>query len=431
MNNMSNLNNMNDISNINDNNMANIEPRNIPINKINIINNVNNVNNINFLNDMNMSNMNNQFNNFQNNNLNPNNNNFNQNITKKIITNVNKENIKVVIQCLSKCLNITNYFLNKTITKDYLNFVEVFPITSSYTKMIENAFKNYKNFEYIDVKSLKKIIDKNYCYDSDMPENIYKFIIEKIHKEIKFPFENNNNFQLNTVSRGQIYNNFYNKQFLPENTSIISKNFFGIKEVDIKCEKCKQINYEFEIFKFIEFPIKEIYQNIVYKAQMLIQCGRDKSFINLMNNIYSKKITLDDCFDFYMNFNQNKNNFLCNKCNIISQNSTYYYRLILLPNILCIILNFEGQTIISVDIPEKLDISKYLENFVEKKYYELIGIIFYSKEQNNFFSLSRKKSDEQWYLYNQKSKKAIKSNFIDTKKKGIPYILFYEQNIIK
>ena len=348
---INNVNNMN-INNLNNNNNINF-------------NNIDNMNNMNIMNiSKNFFNINNQINNFQNiSNID----NFNSRSCLNITPDQKKESIKIIMQCLSKLENITNYFLNKSLTKEFLDFPNVFPITSSYIKMLEKSSKKYKNFEYFSVKEFLKIFEKNYCYNSYKLENIYTFIIEKIHQESKTPIENNNINIMNIGTRDQMCVNFYNNKFLPENTTIISKNIFGIKELDIKCGNCHNLNYEFEIFKFIEFHIKEIYTNIIYKAQMLLQSNRNQSFINLMNNAHYKKITLEDCFDFYMNFNQQKNNFFCSKCFTQGNNSTYNYRLVQLPNILCIILNYDAETKINVEFPEKLDISKYLESFVVKK----------------------------------------------------------------
>ena len=68
---------------------------------------------------------------------------------------------------------------------------------------------------------------------------------------------------MNLGIRNLQYDNFINNIYYPEKTSIIAKNIFGVKEMNIYCQICQTVNYEFDIFKFIEFPIEEIY----YKKQ--------------------------------------------------------------------------------------------------------------------------------------------------------------------
>ena len=268
-------------------------------------------------------------------------------------------------------------------------------------------------------------MEKKFNLASNDIKNIFTFLIENIHEEIKAPIQQNNNFDLNQINkqdRAGIYKFFLNNKFKPENTTIISNNFFGINETYIQCPNCRIFNFNYNIFKLIEFTIEEVYPNILNKVRMLIENERNKSYLITMNNLYKKIISLDFFFEYYRNYNHIKNNFICNHCQVQTSDSLYYNNLVFLPNILCIVLNRNSEQRITVDFPENLDISKYLDNFVNIKKYELIGVISYD-ENNNYFSISRIGKD--WYFYQNDN--IMKCNILDAKNKGRPYILFYHK----
>ena len=88
-----------------------------------------------------------------------------------------------------------------------------------------------------------------------------------------------------------------------------------------------------------------------------------------------------------------------------------------MPNILCIVIKRNEGTLFNVHIPESLDISKYLESFVEKKKYELIAVISYdiSNNKNNFFPKRKYKFNKNWY------------NHLDNNIQGLPYMIYYQK----
>ena len=431
-----NINNMNNINNNMNNINNNINNMNIINNNINNNNNVNSINininenNINNINNFNFNGMNNQINNINNFNfidMNNQMNNLNINNQNNNMINININFIKPVIDCLSNCEELTQYFLDPIKINEYNNSKNIFPITSAYSEIINQIYKNPANYIF-SIKQLKNKIEQKFNCPSFEPKIIYKFIIENIHEEIKNPIVKNNNLnninQINMM-RFQTFNLFFKNRFEPENTSIISNNYFGINEIEIICSNCSIPIYEYEIFNFIEFSIEEIYAKLVYKANMLIQNDRNKSFINLMNNLYKNTLTLNDLVDYYVNFSQQKNNYSCNQCCIQGLNSVLNYKLFLLPNILCLILNRENKIKIKVVFSEILDLSKYVEEFVKIKIYELIGIIAYKEENKTYYAMSKNRIDKDWYLYNNENKSKI--NIKDAYNQSIPYMLFYQK----
>ena len=458
-------NNMININNLNKNmNMLNLN-NNIDNNKINDMNNFNmnnNMKNINF-NNMNNNNLNNKNNrNFNNMNMNNidlpslnNADNFNKEVNYQLKLNINqnknqmqfnnsqfkennnnniqqiKSSIKAVIYCLGNMEELTQNLLNKENFNDYINYSNIFPITSEYAKIINNSFKDSNNFKKLSVSDLKKIIEKPNLPSFD-PKNIFQFIIENIHKEIKIPNENNNNnyVQQNLEERVKIFDLFYQNIFKPEkNTSIISKLFFGAREMMINCANCKKINFNDDIFKFIEFSVEETYKNKINTASELIikndnDKNNDKKFLKLIFNKEKKELNLNEFFDYYIIREKQKNDYSCHNCSFLNKISNYNYKFLFLPEILSIILHRVNKVKVNIIISEYLNISQYIESFVQIKYYELIGIISYFEENNSYYGIRKKKSDNQWYIY--KNNNELIFNFNNINDICIPYMLFYQ-----
>ena len=398
------------------NNNNNNEFNNMILNNQNINNNLKNNqigNNDNFLI--------NQFNNMQ-----INNNQNNNKNSKPNKCSINNESIIVIIQCLYNCKELRNHFSNKNECEKYLRFQNNVPLTSALANIIYKI-SNMDSKSFVS-NQLKTIIETRYNYQSDKPKYILLYILNKIHEEIKVPVDLKNQNQLYTAIRKECYDYFYEKIFKPESTSIISNSFFGIKEKFTICQRCQNITYEYNIFTLLEFPIDEIVNKISEKLENCLYNEENKSFFRIMKNINKQKISIEDCFDYYINYCQENIYFICKHCFFSSNNNRYNNRLMYLPNMLCIVLNKTSESSLKVEFPETLDISKFLEkDFVEIKIYNLIGIIFYNNNNNKiaYFSCTKSKNNNQWY-------KIINDNYIqcnisDAIKSGFPYILFYQK----
>ena len=89
---------------------------------------------------------------------------------------------------------------------------------------------------------------------------------------------NNSLIQYNNyTNRDSIYNEFLNRIFNPQNNTFISQNFFGIREIISKCYNCNNMNYNFEIFKFLDFSVEDVNNYLVNKLREYIQEGGYKN----------------------------------------------------------------------------------------------------------------------------------------------------------
>ena len=336
---------------------------------------------------------------------------------------INLNSIKVLLQCLSNCEDLTTYIINNN---DHQTYEDIFPITSEYSKIIKNLFynKNTFNIKAVSItQNFKDLIIKNNISSLE-PKTIYNFILEKIHEENKNPIENQNyQNQMNTGIRSKDFINFKNQKFIPEDTSYISKNFFGIEEIKKTCSNCQNCVFNYEIFKYIEFDIKEVNNSFIEKINNLLKNKMNKSFNRIMNNNKEKRIELMDCFDSYINYIKDQKTFICNKCSYENKESYQKHKIMKLPNVLCIIIKREEDFNFNVSYPETLNIGKYIEYFVVNKIYNLIGVILYTKQK--YIAKFKSLIDKQWYLYD--NDKIVKSDFSNFEKEAFSYMLFYQK----
>ena len=335
--------------------------------------------------------------------------------------------IKPVIQFLNNCDVITTYLLRNSNFNILANYSPYYKITYPFAQIIKLGIQNNNSLFFINV-----LIDKLHKKHNNIPiqdfQTLYKLILEDIHEENKgIAKKNNNQNQLLTDERKKIFTDFFENIYIPENTSIIANFFYGIMELTTNCSKCNKLNYEYDIFKYIEFNIEDIIKDIMNNTPILFNSIDKTNFNRILNNAYRKTISLEHCFNYYLNFNLQKKNFLCPKCNFKADNSSYSHKLIILPNILCIVLKRDEKQELKVEFGLYLDISNYLEKFVEKKKYELIGIISYFPEYQTYFCISKNISDNQWYLYQDNNNIASKNKISDPINLGIPYMILYQK----
>ena len=344
--------------------------------------------------------------------------------------------MNATLQCLSHCDEITKYLLIPSKYQDYESYYDVFPLTYAYASVVKHLFPSPKDFHpFFAPHYFKSVIGKLNPlfkeYAANDSKDLLIFILEKIHNELKLPSKSNNdniNQNININSKeGQFY--LFMQQFNAENTSIISKNFFGINESTIQCLNCGFFTYNFNIFNFIIFPLEEARKYSIQRGQLLIINQRVKSFIELMNNANQKKITLKDCFEYNQKVDllQGENNIYCNHCHS-SSNAYMYPKLCFTPKILVLVLNRGRGNIyqVKVDYPQYFDISPFVPMYAQYKKYELIGVITHLGESGpggHFIAICKSRIDKQWYLFNDQT--TVKCTFNDALNKGTPYILFY------
>jgi len=448
-----NQNNMNLNNNMNQNNM-NLN-NNMNINNMNINNHINNniMNQFNSMSNINIKNVPRTNNNFNNNDQNMTSNhssnignrtvqpqmmvinnlnviigyNININLSNKPYNPVGLKDVglspflNATLQCLSHCNELTEYLLNNY--NEYSQNYYKYNTTYTYSKVLKNLFplqndNNYnKCYEPNDLE-LKKLSEK-----SKGSNDLYKYILEGIHNElVGVPKINNNG------------NHYDNSQL-----TIISQNFYGERKLyEFNCPACGNKILKQEFFMYISFPLEDA-KKIISEGQNDNPPPNVDAYVRLLieykeNNKYgrekipepfqkneNKKIKLEDCFNCYKK--KYKVNVECKNC-CLSNIINCCPRLLLTPNILCLVLNTSSEIKYSVEVefPEILELNN------SNIHYELIGVIACSGKNWNighFIAFCKSRINKKWYRFDDE--KIDPCSFQDTSKFVVPYILFYHK----
>ena len=443
--NMNNM-NMNNMNMLNNNNMNNNMNNNIMINVNGNMQNMNMFFN-NSMGNNGFNNLNNQFNRFNFNNMSQSSNLDSMTRTMKPLPHkVGLQNLgqtcymNASLQCLTNINSLSDELL-KLYNNNCIN-VQKQPLTFAYSSLLFE-FK-IPNQKYIKPETFKKTLGAlNPLFQgnqaSDAKDFIF-FVIEALHQELKPPDNPMNNFnqidffKQEIESRNQLLT--LNK-FLIEfknNSSIISKTFYGITRSIMKCEGCKNEKYSFQTFNILNFILKKVRED---KNQQLGGYLPDDYAINLFDAFESENKREDLT---------GENMIYCNTCKAL-KNGWVQQNIYQLPKIMIIILN-RGKN--NKDFRKNFKIDEILNfnnpNFPnniicnvnnQKIYtqYFLCGIIKHLGESGangHFISYYRNHSNQKFYCYNDASvsevsiEDATKTVISDREENDvIPYILFY------
>ena len=264
--------------------------------------------------------------------------------------------------------------------------------------------------------------DKSFAgFQANDPKDLIIYLLDKFHKENNDPPKlNNQNYNfLNNVNQynsAEVFQDFYLRIY-SQNKSIISELFYGMNQRTTTCTKCNSILYDYEIFSFLLFDLKQIKDFILKKNQGNSLEKKDEIF---------SEINLNDCFDFEQRIKQDDSaQFYCNicKCNMIQNEVKKIYHL---PKYLIIILyRKKGDTYdFKVNFPENLNLNNYVA--IDPQPMELYAVICHFGQNDfsgHFAAYCKHRKTQEWYYY--KDVEVTKCNEKNPYYDGIPYILFY------
>ena len=450
-----NISNLNNKSNTNNNSNSNIDNTNM--------NNSSNINNTimnnNIILNNNNSNMINIPNCNMNNNISYNNFNINPFFNKQPLVGLNNIGascyMNSTLQCLSQTFPLTNYFLDQNneyfINNDNSKSNDIInlKLAPAYLELIKQLWLNQDGhtcfapyFFKNTIGKLNPLFQNNEACDA---KDLIIFIIEQMHKELKYPIKdsenNNQNVELNQYDRKNallFFINSYKKMY-----SKISEIFYGFKETTNMCLNCKNvfnsqnmanpICYNYDLFNCLIFPLEEV-KKMKYNNNI---DNNNNFFIQNQNNI-NNIVTIYDCFEYNQRIDNFKgqNQSYCNICKQFSD-SLFCSKIFSSPNILILILNRgkDNEYDVKLYFEETIDISNYIldkDIDMRNKLYNLYGIISHTGESGpsgHFIASCKSHIDGNWYRYND----ALVGQIYDIQKEaiefGTPYILFYQKQI--
>ena len=296
-------------------------------------------------------------------------------------------------------------------------------------------------------------------YSAKDAKDLVNFIIMTLHSELNksivdtnFNNLNNNEIvdQRNMVETFKSFHSNYVKTFC----SHISNLFYAIQQTQNKCLKCNTMQYNFQTYFFIIFPLEKVKEYILnnlqseFQQQLFYNMGNfynnnnnmfNFNMYNNMNQINQKLqnvnndiVNIFDCFNYIQKVDTftGSNAMYCNFCGQMSD-ANYCNTLLTLPNILIILIN-RGKGIefkIKLEFYETLNLDSYAGLNNTSNNYKLIGVITHlgnSGEDGHFIAHCLNPIDKEWYTYND----AIVTKIEDFKRiidLGMPYLLFYKR----
>ena len=378
--------------------------------------------------------------------------------------------MNATIQCFSKTIELTKYFLKphdkKRIYPDFdvlvntiknnslLKDEKSLELSTSYYELIKNLWnKNNKNKSFSPKDFKEKIRKMNSLftgYNSGEPKDLISFILIKLHGELnvipkKKPQENKNKLH----SKYNVYDRFnVLSEFLADtkikNHSIISDLFYGIIENISECLICKDKNkmkgltrkfkYEFKNISYFIFPLEEIRK---FRNNKFLKINANIMTPNMMTDIINNnRVFIMDCFEYYQNplVLKDEKQLYCEVCQK-KTDANFRTKIYYPPNIMILILD-RGENIkykVGIDFVPSIDITQFVDKefTLEAKFeYELYGVITFigeNRKSGKYIAFCKCHDDKKWVCYNDDNVTDIIDFISQIHDYGLPSVLFYER----
>ena len=109
--------------------------------------------------------------------------------------------------------------------------------------------------------------------------------MDKLHKENNDPQLNNQNYNflnnVNQYNNAEVFQDFCLRIY-SQNKSIISELFYGMNQRTTICTKCNSTLFDYEIFSFLLFDLKQIKDYILKKIKEIPRKKKMKLFQKLI-----------------------------------------------------------------------------------------------------------------------------------------------------
>ena len=351
----------------------------------------------------------------------------------------NQSFLESILYCLFNIKKLTDYFLNNKEKEKKINN----SFYNEYLKIIE--FLNQKKNNFIDELDSNNINNKCDIEENDNEKYLISFCPDYNYQKILrlISFQNSSNIiskiisifhlELNKSSiqlvdndlpeklvyhdeekKKEIYQNFL-KECKENNNSIIFEMFYGIKEKQFICSKCKHSFYKYELMNVIEFSL---YKLAIYAKEIN---NHNRDIINIM-----------DCLNYYKKEKKPKDENLkeCTFCNDL-QNYSFVNTICKYPEIFIICFHYDNNFSEEEKCDIKIDFDENIKILNDE--YNLIGIISLQKKiQSNdqddddiYVAYCRDHLNKKWIYYNDKNTNNF--NFENNKADITPIVLFYQK----
>ena len=383
--------------------------------------------------------------------------------------------MNAALQSLFNIPKLTNYLLNN---KNAINKLNSVPLLKAYLKTILNLSRKAKGSKTItsykpeDFHNI--IVNENQFMDGASDSiDLVRYFLENMNRQLHqislsehstfekyfYNINNMNNGNISFQQQVQALNTFINT-YASANKSIILNTFYYIEKCQIQCCNCNFITTNFISQMEIVFALEEVRKNLSFNNFKTIinkynqMCNNNNNSFNGMNNSgfdvnqidqmmemcskeinitkNNKKVTLENCFDYYKNkktYFKGNNKIKCNNCNNLCD-SIQINTLYSLPDYLIINLNRGNENIYDVDItfPEEINLNNLVETKIDNNHYKLICIVTHlgpSGPSGHYISFCYIYNYKKWFKFDDSL--VSESSFQAASTSGQTYILFYER----
>ena len=225
--------------------------------------------------------------------------------------------MNATLQALSNTDSFTEYFLTKYHFEPS-NYDK--RMSNEMYKVLSNLWdENKKKGDYPPYDFKNTLNEENSLFagiQANDSKDLINFLLERFHQEMNNPPQKqiNDNYIVNQMNEAETLNAFV-QDYFNSNKSIITDCFYGIIETKSTCSGCNITKYNFQIYSFLEFPLKEV-------NAFMHQSGKREALINQDGT--NPDIDIYECFDYNQKLDlmTGQNQMYCNTCNC---NSDAYY----------------------------------------------------------------------------------------------------------
>ena len=206
--------------------------------------------------------------------------------------------MNATLQCFCQIEEFASYF-------KYDNYVNIVSdqfyaeskncLTSSFKILIEKLWPDNPSRQkyYSPNEFRKKIADMSPLFENfqaNDAKDLVNFIIMTLHEELNkslfntYIDNNNNTVNNNQNNPVEVLKEFY-QDYVRSFRSKISEIFYAIQETQTKCLNCNNIQYNYQAYFFLVFPLEEVRKYAINNInQKILNNNNDKNYMSIMNS---------------------------------------------------------------------------------------------------------------------------------------------------
>ena len=318
---------------------------------------------------------------------------------------------KTEFQCMN-CQNYTYNFCCKQILTFSLEDVrkKVYNINNNNNQMFNAGMMNNNN----------KMINNNFFMNNmnmnNMNMNMNNMNMNMNNMNMNNMNMNNMNMNMNNMNMNMNNMNMNNMNMNNMNMNNMNMNNMNMNNMNMNNMNMNNMNMNMNNMNM---------NNMNMNNQMM------NSFNNNNNLSYDKTpITLQQCFEFYINNKTLLNGSNCEICKNINTSITQLNGFYSLPDVLVINL-FKGKNKkypVKISYPMEIDLNQYVESNLDNNYYYLRSIITHIGEAGtggHYIAFCFLEDKQKWYKFNDSQ--VTETDFNKASTFGDSYILFYKR----